>query len=354
MTITETDFGKAADGSSITRFTVINPRGLSFSVINFGAIITSFLMPDRKGDRANIVLSFDSLKEYLNNSHYLGATIGRFANRIADGRLIVAGKCYNLECNEQFAINGCTMKNHLHGGIKGFHSIVWQPQILRTANSAGVRLCHISRDGEEGYPGKLGVTVEITLNESNELIFDYRAETDRVTAISLTNHSYWNLSGAGSGTILGHELQLNCSNYLPIDETMIPTGEIKSVIGTAMNFTESKLIGRDIGRVPGGYDHCFIALKAGKKIQKIARVFEPGSGRVMEVSTTKPAVQLYTGNSLDRLPGAEGNIFEKHGGFCLETEHYPNAVNQPIFPSAILQPGECYHHRTVHHFSLAH
>lgn len=354
MTITATHFGRVKDGSKVTKFMVSNSRGLSFDVINYGGIITSLMMPDKRGNRANIVLSFDSLEEYINNSHYLGATIGRFANRIARGILIVAGKRYNLECNEEFTVHGRTVKNHLHGGVNGFNSVIWQAETMQTENSAGVRLSYISPDGEEGYPGKLIVTVEITLNEHNELKVDYQAETDSTTPVNLTNHSYWNLGGAGSGTILDHELKLECSNYLPIEATMIPTGEIRGVIGTAMDFTQAKRIGRDFSMVPGGYDHCFIVDFSNVELKQAARVYEPASGRAMEVLTTKPAIQFYTGNFLDDIHGAGGLVFNRHSGLCLETEHYPDAVNQPTFPQVMLQPGEYYHHKTVHHFSLVH
>jgi aldose 1-epimerase len=269
--------------------------------------------------------------------------VGRFANRIAAGEFELDGSRYTLACNEKD-------RNHLHGGTVGFDKRVWSAEEIRKHDTVAVRFSYTSPDGEEGYPGELRVTVTYSLNEENELTFDYRAETTKPTPINLTNHTYWNLSGPGSGTIYDHLLSLDCSRYLPANEQLIPTGEILPVEGTPLDFRKQKAIGRDIDRLPVGYDHCFVADREGEGLASIAHVFAPASGRGMELSTTKPAIQLYTGNFLDGIHGANGAVFDKHTALCLETELYPDAMNHPEFPSAVLRPGEIYAHTTVHRF----
>jgi aldose 1-epimerase len=343
MELQRKPFGNTPDGTAVDVFTLANSAGIKARVITYGCIITSVQTPDRNGKIAEITLGFDSLEGYLAGHPYFGALVGRFANRIAAGRFELDGRRYTLACNEKG-------ENHLHGGKVGFDKRVWKAGEIREKDTVGVRFSYTSPDGEEGYPGELEVTVAYSLNEANELSFDYRARTTKATPINLTNHTYWNLSGPGSGQVYAHLLSLNCSRYVPANEQLIPTGEVLSVEDTPLDFREQKAIGRDIDQLPAGYDHCFIADREGKGPAPIARLLDPASGRGFELSTTKPAVQLYTGNFLDGIRGAGGATFDKHGALCLETEYYPDAVNHPGFPSAVLRPGETYHHTTVHRF----
>jgi len=343
MELSRQPYGRIPKGADVEIFTLKNSRGLTVRMISYGCIITSVQMPDRNGNVGEITLGFDGLEGYLGKHPYFGALVGRFANRIGAGRFELEGKRYTLACNEKG-------QNHLHGGVVGFDKRVWKTEELREVDSAGVSFSYTSPDGEEGYPGKLEVTVTYSLNEANELSFHYRAETNKATPVNLTNHTYWNLSGPGSGTIYDHLLSLNCSHYLPVDEQLISTGEVLPVEGTPLDFRTQKAIGRDIGRLPIGYDHCFVADREAEGPATIARVVDPASGRGFELATTKPAVQLYTGNFLDGIRGAGGRVFDKHSALCLETEYYPDAVNHPEFPSAVLHPGEIYAHTTVHRF----
>jgi aldose 1-epimerase len=343
MELKRQSYGKTSDGTEVDIFTLKNSSGITARVITYGCIITSVQMPDRNGKIGEITLGFDSLEGYLDRHPYFGALVGRFANRIAAGRFELEGKQYTLACNEKD-------RNHLHGGRVGFDKRVWMAEELRDSGTIGVGFSYTSPDGEEGYPGELKVTVTYSLSEANELTLGYRAETTKATPINLTNHTYWNLSGPGSGTIYDHLLTLECSRYLPVNEQLIPTGERLSVEGTPLDFREQKAIGQDIDQLPVGYDHCFIADKEGDRLESIARLVEPASGRGVELSTTQPAVQLYTGNYLDGIRGAGGAVFNKHTALCLETEYYPDAVNHPEFPSAVLHPGEIYNHTTVHRF----
>jgi aldose 1-epimerase len=343
MELKRQPYGKTSDGTEVDIFTLKNSSGITARVITYGCIITSVQMPDRNGKIGEITLGFDSLEGYLDRHPYFGALVGRFANRIAAGRFELEGKQYTLACNEKD-------RNHLHGGRVGFDKRVWMAEELRDSGTIGVGFSYTSPDGEEGYPGELKVTVTYSLSEANELTLGYRAETTKATPINLTNHTYWNLSGPGSGTIYDHLLTLECSRYLPVNEQLIPTGERLSVEGTPLDFREQKAIGQDIDQLPVGYDHCFIADKEGDRLESIARLVEPASGRGVELSTTQPAVQLYTGNYLDGIRGAGGAVFNKHTALCLETEYYPDAVNHPEFPSAVLHPGEIYNHTTVHRF----
>ena len=343
MKLTQGPFGTATDGKKVQRFDLDNGNGIKASVTDYGCILTSLKMPDRRGKAAEITLGFDTLDEYLADHPYFGAVVGRFANRIARGEFELDGTSYSLARNE----NGA---NHLHGGVTGFDKVVWDAEGFEDIASTGVRFHYLSPDGEEGYPGNLDVTVTYALTEDGELRFEYQAETDKPTPINLTNHTYWNLAGAGSGPIFDHELSLNCSHYLPVDEELMPTGEVLPVQGTPMDFTAAKPIGRDFDQVPGGYDHCFVADPSDRAPAPIARVYEPGSSRGMTVSTTKPAVQFYVASFLEETHGAGGTVFDTHGALCLETQFFPDAPNCPEFPSAILRPGETYHHVTVHRF----
>jgi len=346
MELKREHFGRTPAGKEIDLFTLTNSRGLSLKVMNLGCTIVSLSMPDRRGRAEEITLGYDTLQEYLEGRFYFGALIGRFANRIAAGRFTLDGRTCTLACNE----GG---RHHLHGGEQGFDRRLWQAEEERLPGppkEAAVVFSYVSPDGEEGYPGDLRVTARYSLSEDNELSFAYRAESSRPTPVNLTNHSYYNLAGTGSGDVLGHTLQLNCPAYLPVNDTLIPTGEVREVTGTPMDFTAAKPIGRDMHAVPGGYDHCFVLAPAEEKPTFAARLHEEQSGRGMEVYTTKPAIQLYTGNFLDNVRGSGGRVFARHGGVCLETEFFPDAPNRPEFPSAVLNPGEVYAHRTVQRF----
>lgn len=340
MTIKKAFYGSLADGASVDKYTFANSRGLTAEVITYGGILTSLAQPDRRGKSANLTLGFDKLEDYVARNPYFGAVLGRVANRIAGGSFTLEGVQHKLATN-----NG---PHHLHGGNRGFDKVVWKAKPYTDRTSAGVVLSYSSRDGEEGYPGNLRVTMTYRLTEDNELSFEYSAQTDKPTPVNLSHHGYWNL--AGSGMILDHELLLNCPFYLPVDDTLIPTGEVLSVKGTPMDFTASKPIGRDIGKVAGGYDHCWAAARSDRGYRHIATLYEPSSGRGMEVWTTMPGVQLYTGNFLSGLAGAAGAVYNKHYGLCLETQYFPDAVNRPHFPSCILLPGQTYSHKTAHRF----
>jgi aldose 1-epimerase len=322
-------------------------KGAKAKVITYGASLTELHMPDSEGKLADVVLGFDKLEGYLGAHPCFGATVGRVANRIAKGRFTLDGKDYKLAIN-----NG---PNSLHGGNKGFDKVVWQAEIAEAAAGPSVRFTYRSPDGEEGYPGNLTVHVTYTLTNQNELVIDYRATTDKATPINLTNHSYFNLAGHGSGDVLGQLLQIEADAYTPTDATLIPTGEIKPVKGTPLDFTSPTQIGAHIAelKATGGYDHNFVLRGGGyPKPSMAARVIEPKSGRVMELLTTEPGVQLYTANGLDgRLKGKDGVGYVKHAGFCLETEHFPDSVNHPNFPSVILRPGETYTQTTIFRFS---
>ncbi|NOY09719.1 MAG: galactose mutarotase [Spirochaetes bacterium] len=322
----------------VYKYTLSNSNGVSVSVINYGGIVTDLIVPGSRGKAVNIVLGYEDLKGYLENEGYLGALIGRFANRIKDAKFTLDGREYKLAKNE----NG---KHHLHGGIKGFNSVIWEAEVWEKTDQAGVTLKYLSKDGEEGYPGNLTVTATYSLSEKNELAIEYRAETDKPSPVNLTNHSYWNLSGRNSGRIYNHLLKLNCPEYLPVGEDLIPTGEIKPVSGTPMDFREPKLIGDDIDKVPGGYDHCYILKPYTGKLTSIAEVFSSESGISMEVLTTMPGVQFYSGNFLH-------GTFKKHDALCLETQFYPDSLNRPEFPDCILRPGQTYNHVTVHRFMV--
>ncbi len=345
MKIEKTSFGKMADGTPVELYTLRNDRGTLVKIMTYGAIITELHTFDRNGRSANIVLGFDNLDQYLKGHPFFGAIAGRVANRIAKGKFTLDGKEYTLAVN-----NG---PNHLHGGLMGFDKKLWKAESVESSEGPALKLTCTSSDGEEGYPGNLTATVVYTLTSKNELKIDYRATTDKATPINLTNHSYFNL--AGSGDVLGHELTLSCDNYTPADATLIPTGEIAMVKGTGLDFTIPKAIGKDIKEYypfAKGYDHNFVINGGGKSLILAARVREPQSGRVMECYTDQPGVQLYTGNHLDgSLKGVGGMTYTQHSGFCLETQHYPDSINKPNFPSVILRPGQTYKTTTTYRFS---
>ncbi len=345
MSIEKTPFGKMPDGTQIDRYALANSHGLTIKIITFGATLTAVEMPDRHGNRDVVTLYLDTLDDYLAGHPFFGSIAGRYANRIARGKFTLDGNEYTLATN-----NG---ENHLHGGTKGFDKAVWKAEPARGGGFVAVTFTHVSPDGDEGYPGTLTATATYTLTDDNELRMEYTATTDRPTVVNLTNHAYWNLAGAGSGDVLRHELMLNADRYLPVDEGLIPLGRLAPVRGTPMDFTEPKPIGSRIAQVEGGYDHCYVLnKKEGEKLTLAARVVEPKSGRVMEIYTTQPAIQLYTGNFLDGTLTVAGKPCQRHDGFCLETEHFPDSPNRPEYPSTVLRPGETYHEVTLHKFSV--
>jgi len=339
-------FGKTADGTSVEMFTLQN-AGITAKLIAYGATLTELHVPDKGGKTADIVLGFDNMKDYLADHDYIGATVGRVANRIAKGRFALEGKTYTLATN-----NG---PNHLHGGLKGFDKVVWKAISVQGSEGPGVKFIYNSPDGEEGYPGNVDISVTYVLTKQKELKIEYQAITNKPTPVNLTNHSYFNLAGAGVSDILGQELMIAADKYTPVNDTLIPTGEIESVKGTPLDFTKPTPIGQRIAAMkgdPGGYDHNFVLRGETRPLGLAARVKEPNSGRVMEVWTTEPGLQFYSGNFLNgKLKGKGGSVYRKHFGFCLEAQHFPDSVNHPNFPSIILRPGQTYRQTTVHRFS---
>jgi aldose 1-epimerase len=346
--VEKTKYGVTKDGAAVDLYTMTNANGMIARVITFGALLTELHVPDRTGAMADVVLGFKTLDGYEGVHPYFGGTIGRVANRIAKGKFRLGGQEYTLATN-----NG---PNHLHGGNKGFDKRIWRAQTVPAATGVAVMFTRVSPDGEEGYPGTLTASVTYTLTNRNELRLDYAATTDKSTPVNLTNHSYFNLAGDGAGDILGHELTLMADRYTPVDDTLIPTGEIATVRGTVMDFTRATPIGARIDQVPGpapgGYDHNYVLNHGGGVLAVSATVREPKSGRVMDVLTTEPGVQFYTGNFLDgTITGKAGVAYKKHFGFCLETQHYPDSINHPAFPPAVLEPNRTFKSTTVYRFS---
>ncbi len=349
MNITHQTFGHTAEGTAVDLYTLANDAGLTITITNYGGIIVSILAPDRAGVVTDVALGFDGLVGYLQRHPYFGAIVGRYANRIAQGKFRLNGVEYTLARN-----NG---PNHLHGGLKGFDRMVWQAEPFQGADSVGLTLAYRSPDGEEGYPGRLAVQVVYTLTPEQALKIDYRATTDQATILNLTNHTYFNLAGAGD--ILGHEVMLNAGRFIPVDGTLIPTGELRSVAKTPFDFTTPVPIGASIDQADeqlkfgGGYDHTWLLDNPDSDLTLAATVYEPGSGRTLETYTTQPGVQFYTGNSLDgTLTGKGGQTIHRRAGFCLETQHFPDSPNQPAFPSTVLKPGETYAHTTIYKFGV--
>lgn len=343
-------FGTIPDGSAVDIYTLKNAAGVEVKAIAYGGIITSLKVPDRSGNFADVVLGFDRLDGYLKEHPYFGAIVGRYGNRIGKAQFALDGRTYTLAKN-----NG---PNHLHGGLKGFDKVPWAAAPVAGQNA--VSFTRTSPDGEEGYPGSLTVRVTYTLTDENELIVDYHATTDKPTPVNLTQHSYFNLAGEGSGDILGHELMINADRYTPVDATLIPTGEFASVDGTPFDFRKPTAIGARINgdhpqlKAGGGYDHNWVLNRSGEGLQPAARVLEPKSGRTLEVSTLEPGMQFYSGNFLDgSVTGKGGHVYAHRTGFCLETQHYPNSPNQPNFPSTILRPGQTYTTQTVFKFGVS-
>jgi aldose 1-epimerase len=343
MDIQKEPFGQLLDGHQVDLYVLTNAKGITAKIMTYGATLVGLSVPDRNGDSADITLGCDSIEGYMAASPYFGATVGRYANRIAKGKFTLDGVEYTLAAN-----NG---ENHLHGGIKGFDKVLWQAEPFKDEKSVGVKFVYFSKNGEEGYPGNLACTVTYRLTDSGELGITYEAETDKATPVNLTHHSYFNMAGQGEGDILGHELMIAADKYTPVDAGLIPTGEILDVAGTPMDFTTPHAIGERIDQVEGGYDHNFVLRSGGGELTLAARVYEPGMGRVMEVHTTEPGIQFYSGNFLDgTITGKDGKVYHKHYGFCLEPQHFPDSPNKPDFPSTILQPGAKYFSRTVFQF----
>ncbi len=343
MSLEQTPWGRTADGTSVDLFTLRNAAGVTARVTTFGARLTELHVPDRHGRTADVVLGFDNLAQYLGKEPHLGCTVGRVANRIANGRFRLDGVEYTLERN-----NG---PHNLHSGTRGYDKVVWRAEPRGGAEPA-VAFRHVCPDMADGFPGTLSVEVLYTLTAANELRIDYTATTDKPTIVNLTNHSYFNLRGAGNGDILDHVLTLAASRYTPVDDTLIPTGEIRDVRGTPYDFTTPRRIGERIAEVGRGYDLNYV-IDADGSPAFAARVHEETSGRVMEVFATQPGVQFYTGNFLDGSVVGIGGAYRRHYGLCLETQHYPDSINRPEFPSVILRPGEVYRHTTIHRFSCA-
>lgn len=344
MGMAKESFGNLPNGTAVDIFTLTNAGGIEARLMTYGATLVSLKLPDRSGQMDDCVLGYDDLGSYVKNSPYFGSTIGRYGNRIAKGQFVLNGVLYYLAKN-----NG---QNHLHGGIKGFDKVVWKAEPVENANSVGVKFSYLSKDGEEGYPGNLSTTVVYTLTNDNALEISYEAKTDKPTPVNLTNHSYFNFTG-GRRDVLGHELMLNADRYTPVDKGLIPTGELAPVKGTPMDFTSPMAIGSRMARVEGGYDHNYVLNGGGGAMALAARVYEPESGRAMEISTTEPGIQFYSGNFLDgTIAGKSGRIYGKHFGFCLETQHFPDSPNKPNFPSTTLNPGQRYQTLTIHKFSV--
>ncbi len=351
-TMKKEPFGKLSNGDPADLYTLTNANGVAVSITTYGGRVVSLKVPDKKGTVADVVLGFDSLDGYLGDNPYFGALVGRYGNRIAKGRFTLDGKVYKL-----FVNNG---PNSLHGGKIGFDRVLWTSADKSTTDTPSVELRYTSKDGEEGYPGTLATIVTYSLTPQNELKIEYKATTDKDTVLNLTNHTYWNLAGAGEGDILGHQMTIVASKFTPVDKTLIPTGELKSVEGSPFDFRTATAIGARIDKddqqlkFGGGYDHNWVLDSTGGTLARCALVLEPNSGRTMEVLTTQPGVQFYTGNFLDgTIKGKGGKVYPRRGALCLETQHFPDSPNKPNFPTSELKPGEEYKYTTVYKFGVA-
>lgn len=346
--VTRAEFGKTLDGAPVQIYTLTNKNGLEARITNYGGIVVSLQAPDRNGAMADVILGFDTFHDYLTSpSPYFGALVGRYGNRIGHARFSLDGVEYKLAAN-----NG---QNSLHGGVHGFNKAVWAPRELP---DSGLELTYLSKDGEEGYPGNLRVTVIYRLTDANELKVDYTATTDKDTVLNLTNHAYFNLKGAGNGDILGHIVTLNADRFTPVDAGLIPTGELRDVSGTPFDFRKATAVGARIEqndeqlKLGKGYDHNWVLNQNGAAPSLAARVEEPSSGRVLEAFTDQPGVQFYTGNSLDgSIKGKGGKAYGRFSGLCLETQHFPDSPNRPGFPSTVLKPGQAFHSTTIYRFT---
>jgi len=349
MKIERRFFGKTGEGNPAYLYTLVNNLDVEAKVTNYGGIVVSLVVPDREGKTGDIVLGYDALDKYLEDDSYFGCIVGRYANRIADGRFTLNGAEYSLSLNDG--------NNHLHGGIRGFNKVPWAAEEVKGKDYVGLKLTYLSRDGEEGYPGNLSVQVTYSLTDGNELRMDYLASTDRDTVVNLSNHSYFNLAGAGVGDVLGHILTINADRFTPVNENLIPTGELKSAKGTPLDFTRPTAIGARIDheyeqlKFGGGYDHNYVLNNCDGLLALAARVYEPTTGRAMDVSTTELGIQLYTGNFLDGSKIGKRKIrYGRRCGFCLEAQHFPDSPNQPCFPSTVLKAGGIYKQTTIYRF----
>ena len=344
--IVTSPYGKLADGTAVKLFTLTNESGMVAEIINYGGIVAELHVPDRDGKIADVVLGYENLDKYVEATPYFGALIGRYGNRIAKGKFTLDGKECTLATNND--------ENHLHGGDAGFDKVVWEATAKRTSNGPSLELTYVSKDGEEGYPGNLTCKVIYTLTNDNELKIKYEATTDAPTVVNLTHHGYFNLAGYDSGTILDQELMIDADKYTPVDVGLIPTGELAPVEGTPMDFRKSTAIGARIAQLtgdPGGYDHNWVLNNSDGTYAKVASLYDPESGRLMEVFTSEPGLQFYSGNFLDGSNIGKGTTYNKHNGLCLETQHFPDSPNQPQFPSTVLRPGETYGYETAYKFS---
>src|SRR6266704_4299343 len=348
-TVEKSNFGTLEDGTVIEAFTLRNVRGAMVKVITYGGTLTALWVPDKNGKLGDVVFGFDGLKGYLGSHPYFGSTVGRYANRIAKGKFSLDGKEYTLAIN-----NG---PNSLHGGLKGFDKVVWEPSIRATQNGAALQLKYLSKDGEEGFPGNLSVTALYTLTDDNGLRLDYIATTDKDTILNLTEHSYFNL--AGKGDVLQHTVMIAADKFTPVDSTSIPTGELRPVEGTPFDFRKPTAIGARIDqddeqlKFGNGYDHNFVLNRGPGELALAARVYEPTTGRLLEVLTTQPGLQFYTGNFLDgTLKGKGGWVYQRRNGFCMEAQHFPDSPNHPNFPSVVLKPGEVYRNTIIYRLSV--
>ncbi len=343
-------YGKMPDGTPVDLYLLTNANGMEARLITYGGAVVSLTAPDRHGALADVVLGMDTLDGYRTQTAFFGALIGRYGNRIDGAKFTLEGKTYHLPANDG--------PNTLHGGPLGFDKRVWQAREVASAEGPAVEFAYVSKDGEEGFPGTLTAKVVYTLTNKNELKIDYTATTDKPTVVNLTNHSYFNLKGAGEGDVLGHDVTIYASRFTPVDATLIPTGELRAVKGTPFDFSKSTAIGARIEsddqqiKIAGGYDHNWVLDKTGAGLSKAAEVYEPKTGRVLEVWTTEPAMQFYTGNFLDgTIHGRGGKVYPRRGAFCMETQHYPDSPNHPAFPSTELKPGATYHTTTIYSFS---
>jgi len=349
--IEKSSFGALPDGRAVELYTLRNAQGMEIKITNYGGTIVTWTAPDRSGQYADVVLGCDSLSGYLKGVPYFGALIGRYGNRIAKGKFSLDGAAYTLATNN--------IGNSLHGGMQGFDKVLWTATPV-TGDEPALKLTYLSKDGEEGYPGNLNVEVTYTLQKDNALQIDYQATTDKKTVVNLTNHTYFNLANAGKSDILSHALQLNAPAYLPVDSTLIPTGEQRPAAGTVFDFTKPMAIGARVNdpkdqqiKFGGGYDHCWVLADTSNSLKVAAMVTEPTTGRVLEVQTTEPAIQFYCGNFLDgTVRGKSGVAYPHRSGFCLETQHFPDSPNHPAFPTTVLKPGETYKSTTVYRFSV--